>query len=224
MRLLCVALLLIICGCSTKTIHLYNQGYSEDEISHLKDSLVQQGYTVERPDVRVPNEFPNVVIALNPAFSDQDFYRYINQQLIDKGFGTATEFRFAQGQHFYSKNDVGIYLKNPNQLEQPMPPYLRTQYCKTSSGATILFNDNNKFVLEYENNHYDEVLIKLNGEYSFDGTMLTLFPADMAKHAYRLHKEVRETPYGDRPADVFKPIANNSPLGEFNCEFLIIYI
>lgn len=97
MRLLCVALLLIICGCSTKTIHLYNQGYSEDEISHLKDSLVQQGYTVERPDVRVPNEFPNIAIALNPAFSDQDFYRYINQQLIDAGFGAEPNFDLLKG-------------------------------------------------------------------------------------------------------------------------------
>lgn len=223
MRYFLLLLVVLLSACSSKQVHIYNQGYSERQIDFLKTQIEAQGYKVQLPQVAIPREFPQTSLAMNPGFNDTSFYQFLNQLLLVQGYGQASEYRFAQGLHFYSKNEIGLYLKNPDYVVVDMPPYLRTQYCKSSIGATIQFTPQGKFHLEYEVAKVEELQVE-SGQYLFDGKTLDLYSDTLGQISYRLAKEERETPYGLRPADVFKPVKSNHALGSLNCEFLIIYI
>ncbi len=235
-KLCCYFLLFFyLSGCTKTKLHLVNQGYSDKQMNELATALKNQGIDVTLSTISMPKEFPSSAIALNPNFRDSSFLDKIQTILIAQDFEQATELRFAQGNHFYGPNHVGLYLRNELNSNSKMPPYLRTQYCKNAD-STMMFKANGEFILEYEAKNYDDKLQQVHGKYSFNGRKLTLSlhsssnssRNEAKEHTFILHQETRPTPFGDKPADVFKPQNNitekSHTLKQLTCDFLIIYM
>lgn len=218
-------LLLLLCGCQSLTLHITAQGIEPEKLKKLKQSLSEISDDVIVTELSIPPEFPNTVIAANPGYRGYENLAHIRDILWEHQFGDATELRFAQGNHFYLDGNIGVYLRNPSLQGVPnIPPYLRTQYCEFAD-ATLMFNKDNSFELEYED--MDNImgdLLTSKGVWQFNGKQITLFTTQgIQLQHYVLSKQEKETQWGPKPADVYIP-QSTSEITPLNCEFLIIYV
>lgn len=218
-----ITLAFFLTGCAKTQLHLINQGYTNEQLDKLTATLKSQGVNVTMSQVPIPSEFPDSALALNPSFSNIEFINTIQQSLAAHNFSTATLLRFVQGQHFYNTDHAGLYLRNPNNTEILMPPYLRTQFCQDAD-ATIMFKKNGEFIVEYEGSSDENELNKIKGRYDFDGKNLSVKPENFIAQHFVLFKETRSTPFGDKSADVFKAQNKSHSLQPLKCDFLIIYM
>ncbi|XQW83714.1 hypothetical protein ACOYR1_11230 [Thalassotalea piscium] len=225
-----VLLLTILCACSSTKVKLISQGYSTDVIENLVSTLRQAGIETDISTVAIPKTFSDVTLAMNPSYRDLNQLDEIKVILAQQGFSVPQEFRFAQGKHFYTGNNIGLYLKNTNSVTHQPPSYLRTQYCPSADG-TIQFLSDRKFVVEYENqgeDHLqrtgDESFHYIHGDYTFDGKELTLVLTDHSSHHYSFLQQNENTHLGPRPADILIPLDEHEKFSVLNCRFLIIYM
>jgi hypothetical protein len=215
--------ILFLSGCSQTYLHIVNQGYSEQKINALKVKLNKYPIKVFDSSIPIPKAFPASTIATNPNFSDLKLLNSIESELLSLNTNNLTHLTFAQGKHFYSVNHIGLYLRNDDNIKPVMPAYLRTQYCRYAD-ATIMFKGDGRFAVEFEKDAYEDELVIVNGAYTFDGTNLQMITDDNVTQSYIFSKEMKETQFGERPADVYKPKSTLSAIEALNCEFLIIYM
>ena len=168
MKGLLIILLIVLSGCQSPKIYIINQGYSQKQVSSFKNAFKLHGLTVYESQVNIPQEFSDVSFATNIGFSDQKLINQVQSILNKFGLTNADHYRFKQGNHYYSDNNIGVYLKNPNRLDkEDIPPYLTTQNCITAD-ATLQLSKSGEFVLEYENRPYtDDVLYKRSGVWRY---------------------------------------------------------
>jgi len=225
MKVLLIILLLVLSGCQSPKIYIINQGYSENQISSFKQAFKEQGLAVYESQVNIPKEFSDVALATNIGFSDQKLINKVQSILNKSGLTQAEHYRFKQGNHYYSDNNIGIYLNNPNRLnKEDLPPYLTTQNCDFAD-ATLQFIKSGEFVLEYENRPYtDDKLHKTSGFWRYKNNKLTLTGKSIESQAYQQSNETMQTHLGLRPGEVFKPQINTNSLPALNCEFSIVYM
>ena len=216
--------MVFLSGCSHTKVHLVTYGFDLQQRQNILKQFKDKGLDAEFSDATVPLDFPTVSLAMNPNYHDYETIALIDEILQSLNLTREQEFRFAQGRHFYSEKNLGLYIKNPAFKSQPMPPFLRTQYCE-SVDATVQFKPDGQFVIEYERKGTEsEILHYQHGQYQFNGKLLELTSQEFPKFEYVLKKEQRDTYDGVKPADVFYPknLLDRWPLAE--CELLIIYM
>jgi hypothetical protein len=225
MKGLLIILLIVLSGCQSPKIYIINQGYSQKQVSSFKKEFKLHGLTVYESQVNIPQEFSDVSFATNIGFSDQKLINQVQSILNKFGLTNADHYRFKQGNHYYSDNNIGVYLKNPNRLDkEDIPPYLTTQNCITAD-ATLQLSKSGEFVLEYENRPYtDDVLYKRSGVWRYVDSKLTLTGESIESQTYLQSHETMQTHLGLRPGEVFKPQINTNSLPALNCEFSIVYM
>ena len=219
-----IVLLLILSACSTK-VHLITEGYSDEKVNSLQQQLIEKGYQVNVQNIAIPAEFPNSVIAINPSYQNFATINELSTLLDLLSFAPAVERRFGQGRHFYTSNNIGMYLRSPNiNPDDSMPPYLRTQYCKKGD-ANLEFNTNGEFTLETEQYVNDDYALEYNkGKWWLTNRVLTLTLNNGESARFIKTQQQVETHQGMKTADVFIPKKENAELKELSCKFLIIYM
>ena len=216
--------LLLILGCQNPTVHVVQKGYSDTNIAKLISEIELLGFNVKKSDINIPSDFSDSSIAMNPSFTDFTLLQKLNRVLTTLGYSSATEYRFAEGQHFYNKGNLGLYLREPSISPEPnVPPYLRTQFCKYADG-TLQLSKQGVFKLEYENPVARDDLLVFSGTWSFNANQLTLNSKEYDNQIFTMNKEKKSTHMGLKLADVFKPENKNHAFMPFNCEYLIIYM
>ena len=225
MKGLLIILLVLLFGCQSPKIYIINQGYTHNQVSNFKNAFKLQGLSVHESQVNIPQKFSDVSLATNIGFSDQKLINQVQSILNEFGLSNAEHYRFKQGNHYYSDNNIGVYLKNPNRLDkEDLPPYLTTQDCM-SADATLQLNKSGEFVLEYENRPYtDDKLHKILGFWLYVARKLTLTGKSIEPQSYQQSHETMKTHLGLRPGEVFKPQINTNSLPALNCEFSIVYM
>jgi hypothetical protein len=127
-------LIMVFClnACAGKTVYLFNTGYPQDSINQVTAQLMLLGYEVEQVDAEIPPEFPDTAIATHPVFAKPDDLVSIEQILKAQNFPTPHFYQFAQGNHFYGVDNIGLYLRNGEQTK--MPPVMGGKKCKVNAG------------------------------------------------------------------------------------------
>jgi len=224
LKIITIALLVLITACSTH-IHLVTEGYSQQKVTQIRQSLIDSGYKVTTESIVIPKEFPNSVIAVNPSYRSFSTIENLRQLLSQLTAEPAVERRFGQGRHFYTANNIGLYLRNPDFVtEDRMPPYLRTQYCKKGD-ANLEFKSNGEFILEAERLVNDDYVLEYsNGKWQLANRMLTLHLENGTVAKFVKDQQQIETHQGLKPADVFLPKKENEAMKQLSCKFLIIYM
>ncbi|WP_372770958.1 hypothetical protein [Pseudoalteromonas sp.] len=228
MKHLVLLSLFLLTACANTQLHLVTKGYSKSEVAALKTSLSEQlegeKIDVVLSEIAIPKNFPNATLALNPNFNQPEIIARLDNWLVVNGHKTSQEFRFSEGNHYYSKSHLGLYLRKPGTERQvDLPPYLRTQYCDVADG-TLALNKNGQAILEYEltGNGSDKIDV-LNGQWLFVSNQLSV-DFKYLNQTFTLVKEEKQTHLGPRPADVFRPTKQLAKKHILNCEFLIIYM
>ena len=228
MKYLALLSLLLLTACANTQLHLVTKGYSNSEIEALKNSLseqlVDEKIDVVRSSISIPSNFPNASLALNPSFNQPEVIANLDKWLVANGHKTSREFRFSEGNHYYSKAHLGLYIRKPGTEGQvDLPPYLRTQYCDVADG-TLALNKDGEAILEYELiGDGSDIIDTLNGQWLFENNQLSV-DFRTINQTFKLVKQEKETHLGPRPADVYKPMQQLAKKPILNCEFLIIYI
>jgi len=233
LQLLLVATLLLTACQQRPHIYITNQGYSDEQVNRLLDSINKLDADITVTDLSVPEEFSDTAILMHPVSHDPVLLAQIERALLEAQFTMPDYYPFAKGLHFYNQSSVGVYLRNPALTNYyKMPRYLRTQYCNWAD-ATAAFLPNGQFVFEYEllnqskksdkNKEDDFDLQKLEGEWSFaNNGQLQLKSELQTIQRYLLSHAERDTFFGMRPADIFTPQLQSDKLF-LNCELVIIY-
>lgn len=215
--------LLILSACQQRQAILITQGVEPVKVKAIETALIQSGWQVSQSTIAIPAEFPNATIATNPAYRDTQAITEIENILKGQGFAEPTEYKFAEGKHFFSMNNIGIYLRNSEQALQPLPPsFIRTDQC-AAGDATLNLEPQGQAVLEYEKPTNDNFELEQHtGTWAFDGVQLKI-QLNHAQQAFQLTHEQRETWRGPSPADIYTP-TQNSDFKVLNCTFLLIYL
>ena len=214
-------LLLLLTGCSTN-IHLFTQGYPQHKIKQLLQQLRDRGFVVYHSDNTIPLQFQNSVIAVNPQFNQLSLIAQLQDILVQSQFPAATELRFGQGNHFYSADHIGLYLRHPDfKYPAKIPPYIVSRGCNT----TLEFNNNSRFILEITRVGQEQYQLSYQeGRWQYDGKILRLNFSNGDIFIYQRNQEQRTTYQGLRPADVFKPLSGNRSNPSYHCEYEVIYL
>ena len=215
--------LLILSACQQRQAILITQGIEPVKVKAIETALIQSGWQVSKSTIAIPTEFPNTAIATNPAYRDSQAITEIEDLLKGQGFAEPTEYKFAEGKHFFSMNNIGIYLRNSEQALQPLPPdFIRTDHC-TAGDATLNLSPQGQAVLEYERPINDNFELEQHtGTWQFDGAQLSV-TLNRAQQVFKLTHEQRPIWRGLSPADIYTPI-QDSNFKVLNCTFLLIYL
>ncbi|MFY8352225.1 hypothetical protein AAEU29_16915 [Pseudoalteromonas sp. SSM20] len=228
MKQLVLLSFLLLTACVNTQLHLVTKGYSKSEVATLKTSLSEhlenQKIDVVLSEIVIPANFPNATLALNPTYNQPEIIARLDNWLVANGHKTSQEFRFSEGNHYYSKAHLGLYLRKPGTERQvDLPPYLRTQYCDVADG-TLALNKDGQAVLEYELiGDGGDKIDTLSGQWFFADNHLTVDFKNL-RQTFKLAKEEKQTHLGPRPADVYNPTKQLAQKHILNCEFLIIYM
>lgn len=225
MKYILSLLVLFLLGCQNPTIYVVQEGYSDEKITKLVSNIASLGFDVKKSDISIPDNFYDSSIAMHPDFRDFVLLKELHDVLSTLGYSSAREYRFAQGQHFYNKSNLGLYLRNSSVASKPkIPPYLRTQFCKYAEG-TLQFTNKGIYNLEYDNQaDRDGDLLVSTGTWFFHANKLTLISKEYGEQVFTRYNENKETYLGMKPADVYKPKNNDHAFLPFNCSYLIIYM
>lgn len=215
--------LLILSACQQRQAILITQGVEPVKVKAIETALIHSGWQVDQSTIAIPAEFPNAAIATNPAYRDTQAITEIENILKGQGFTELTEYKFAEGKHFFSMNNIGIYLRNSEQVSQPLPPsFIRTDHC-ASGDATLNLTPQGQAVLEYERPINDNFELEQHkGTWDFDGEQLKV-QLNHTQQAFLLTHEQRPIWRGLSPADIYTP-TQDSDFKVLNCTFLLIYL
>ncbi|MBL4915417.1 hypothetical protein L2719_10905 [Shewanella schlegeliana] len=209
----------LLSACAQQQAFLTTQGVSQVKIEALTKQLNEQGWRVTQTNLPIPNEFTNATVAANPAQENQADIEQVVSTLELLGFSDPQTYKFAEGKHFYSIDNIGIYLRTGQTNLQP-PSWLRSDDC-IYGDALLAFNPNGQVTLEHEPTHTEsDRLDSYVGVWVLDGSRLKI-NLSQGEQSYISSNITRRTWRGVSPAQLFTPIekAKFSPL---NCSFIII--
>ncbi|RUO18493.1 hypothetical protein CWE08_11280 [Aliidiomarina iranensis] len=221
---LVIAAAFIVSGCSTPTLYLTTEGYSETQQADLRRQLEALDYAVETTRIEIPEAFPDTTISVNPAFSDIQFLERLAALLEDKTQAAVHSMRFGEGNHAYFGKNIGIYVRNPESKQQRFAnPFLRSAQCPQQDGLLKISNDGS-FQLEFvyyaddeQNLHY------LNGLWRWHESTLSLVFSDGSEQHLQHRRSEVATYQGMCPTDIYTPIHDHSE-AIVNCAYQVIHM
>ena len=215
-------------ACAGKTVYLFNTGYSQDSINQVSEQLILLGYEVEPVTAEIPPEFSDTAIATHPVFTRSDELMLIENILTKSSFPSPTYYQFAQGNHYYGPENIGLYLRNGYQ--KIMPPVMGEKSCKKDGkeiDATFEFFKTGEVKVELEiyiNSEYVEGSNqRLNGKYKLVNDSIQFEFAEFSTSYLPIEQVTVQTHFGERQADhlVFHSKQKNTLIE--GCLFEAIY-
>ena len=214
-----LASLVLLTGCVQRHAFISANGVEPTKLDALSQQLEAQGWQVTLTQLEIPAEFSDTSIAINPAQQNQDAIEQLITLLQQLGFNQPQTYKFAEGKHFYSIDNIGLYIRGSQPAVMP-PNWLRSDNCK--EGDTLLaLSPGGNVTLEHEALDTElEQLDSYQGQWQFDGERLTITLLGQEQH-YSRSDITRTTWRGDSPAQLFTPLkeVEFTPL---NCHFIII--
>lgn len=222
--LLLLATAFLLTACSSPTLYLTTEGYSEAQQAELLKQLESLQYPVETTRIQMPEAFPDTTISVNPGFSDIPLLERLQALLEEHTGNTVHSMRFGEGNHAYFGKNIGIYVRNPESRQQRFAnPFLRSAQCPQQDGLLKINNDGS-FQLEFV--YYadeEQKLHYLNGLWRWhESTLSLLFSDGSEQHLQHRRGEV-STYQGMRPTDIYTP-QNEHSEAIVNCAYQVIHM
>lgn len=214
-----LASVLLLIGCAQQHAFISANGVKPAKLNALGQQLEAQGWQVTLTQLEIPAEFSDTSITMTPAQQNQDAIELLITQLQQLGFNQPQIYKFAEGKHFYSIDNIGLYIRGSQSTAMP-PSWLRSDNC-TAGDTLLALSSGGNVTLEHEALDTElEQLDSYKGQWLFDGETLTIHIMEHQQDYIR--KEImRKTWRGNSPAQLFTPqrISQFTPL---NCSFIII--
>lgn len=217
-----ISAFVLLNGCAAPTVFLTTERLPETERHELIRVLSESGFRVKTTsNVRIPAEFPDVVVATNPANENPEFFGKLEQAIRKLSFEPITYQKFYQQKHYYKGRNVGLYIRGDAE-ELILPPVLRGSE-KTCNGQRMIleFKGKTGISLDIE----EKEITSYAGSYQsvVPDTVYANFKGIGKSVIFRLSKVSVKTYAGMKTADKLVVIKSDNGVLPIGCEFMIIY-
>ncbi|MGM0430420.1 MAG: hypothetical protein ACQEQ2_09020 [Pseudomonadota bacterium] len=211
----------LLAGCSTPTVFLTTEKISKRGHLELLTALSDYGFKVKvTSNVRIPEEFPDVVVATNPANETQEFFDKLEQVLRQKDYSPVSYQKLYQQKHYYKGRNVGLYIRGDAE-ELVLPPVLRGSE-ETCNGQ--------RMILEFKAEAAVNLDIEQHDITSYTGSYQSVLPdtvyanfEDMKELVTFKFSQVEVKTYaGMKTADKLVVSKSKNTVLPVGCEFMII--
>ena len=218
-----IAASILLSACSTPTVYLVTEGVSDAEQATLKTKLEQLNYRVERSNIAIPESFAHNTIAVNPGYQNVTKLEAIEQLLLTHTGNRANIQRFGEGNHLYFRNNIGVYVRNSENIQAFPNPFLRSAQCSEQDGV-LNIKSNGRFHLEYVYYHDEaQILHGLNGAWQWQNGVLHLHFSDGTVQRYQHLRSKVQTYQGANPSDQYIPQETHAS-AIVNCSWQIVHM
>ncbi|WP_199611100.1 hypothetical protein [Flocculibacter collagenilyticus] len=213
--------LLILTGCSSVHVHIANEGYSEEKVTSITSQLEQEGYKVSLVDFSIPSYFEDTALLYSPSLKNERALTNIKKVLSESGISVQQENNLGQNKQFYTKNNIGLYLRNAKNRQHYPPAFLISKPCG-KKGGLVQFSRNGSALIETDifiNGDYETV--KQQAKWQYDGKILNIFVDNASPTSFIYKDEIVPTHIGPRQADTFELITSNVEVAGLQCSLSI---
>ncbi|WP_417448116.1 hypothetical protein [Idiomarina abyssalis] len=219
--LIFLAMIALLIGCTSPTVFLTTEQLSEKERKSLVTALSKNGFKIKSTSgVRVPKEFPDVVIATNVANENPEFFVKLENIIQQQNLGAISYQKFYQQKHYYKGRNVGLYIRGDAE-ELMLPPVLR--------GSEKSCNDQ-RMILEFKGKTEVSLDIEAEEITSYTGIYQSVLPdtvyanfEDMKEPVTFKFSQVEVKTYaGMKTADKLVVTKSENKVLPVGCEFMII--
>lgn len=209
---------LLLSGCSTQTLHIFESGLDEGTRANLVQALEKRDIHYRFTELPVPLQYESAQLNIPPMTSGDKWLRDIEYVVKKIGFDTLTISEFNMEGHRYTPNNAGLYLVQ-NRAAQALPDLLFAHQCKDDSIQLQL----------KPNGHWQQVGTEYRGRWIYKSNSLTLtWHEKSEQHPYQQvyaeHEHTVQTLQGPKPAKTFtRQQLFDGPVPVFNCDLQVIF-
>ncbi|MAO68536.1 MULTISPECIES: hypothetical protein [Idiomarina] len=219
--LIFLAMIALLIGCTSPTVFLTTEQLSEKERKSLVTALSKNGFKIKSTSgVRVPKEFPDVVIATNVANENPEFFVKLENIIQQQNLGAISYQKFYQQKHYYKGRNVGLYIRGDAE-ELMLPPVLRGSEKSCNDQRMILeFKGKTEVSLDIE----DEEITSYTGSYQsvLPDTVYANFEDMKEPVTFKFSQVEVKTYAGMKTADKLVVTKSENAVLPVGCEFMII--
>jgi hypothetical protein len=102
---------LVCCGCASQpTLYIYAKYLDENQKQKIKDKLQVQNYHIEFNSYDFPTSITQSTMLYSLLLMDPEVIDKAEKSLSDLGFHIARSQGLTEGNHWYTKNSIGVFL------------------------------------------------------------------------------------------------------------------
>ena len=114
-RLTKLFILGLLTACTSQTqVHIFTVEIEEPEINQLSNLLEEKGFDVRPNSLPVPTRITRHTVIFPAIVQDFSIVELIESTMDYAGYPDARLILESEANHFFSTNNIGIYLINPN--------------------------------------------------------------------------------------------------------------
>ena len=204
-------------ACQSPHVYLVAKGIEKGLVQDVQQSFQNAGYDVTLTDIEIPIYLSDAAISVSPVLDNSKILTDIQSVLRREGFSYISVYQLAEGNHRYTKSNIGVYLRG--QGYKPMPPVMSAEVCNSVT-ATVEFFPENDFTLEIE---LSSELSIFTGVYSRVDDDIRLAFANGATQTYSLKSTQIKTAFGYKEAVLMDLLFQSTKILPANCQFITIY-
>lgn len=152
--------LILLTGCTSTNIYLYRKYLSSDEEAVLIRDLKKAGFTVESNDFSFPDGVQSSRILYSPFLKDASDISKVQNILAAIGWRAPLQQPLVEGNHWYSKNSIGLMIIppgiDPNDKVLNLTNKFTSSNCLISAELTLKPNGQYYFGYEEDPNEFHE--------------------------------------------------------------------
>ncbi|MGM0526034.1 MAG: hypothetical protein ACQEQ8_07565 [Pseudomonadota bacterium] len=134
---------LVLVGCSSAPSIYLNERYLTDEnTASVREKLSEEGYNVTTVNIPFPTSVSNSTVMYSPLLSAEATLDTVVKALEQQGYTSLNVIPLKQGNHWYKKNSVGLYLLPPGikslaASDQQFAQQYRSEGCSDKSSLQL---------------------------------------------------------------------------------------
>lgn len=156
MKFLSVLILSIaLMACSSTEVHLYTRYLSDTEIEKISSELDKVNFKVINNTLAFPEKINQSTLLYSPFIKGEKTLELLIKSLSDIGWVIPNVEALVSGNHWYSKDSVGLFLlpegvkQNDKIANQDLVNNYESRNCNTN--VNIRLNKNNTYQLSFTN-------------------------------------------------------------------------
>ena len=221
-----------LASCATRQdVHVFNQGYSDTEVQAVVAALRESGFRPRPNALAVPDGIRASSIIYPPIVEDFNTVALLRDTLSAAGHPKLELIYETRGEHFYSTENIGLYLVNPDytkpeeknssdQLsESPVLSHIYYSNCETVEAELSLFGQSTALleVIEWSERTGRERSRVFDGQWSRTDSTLTFELFDEGEMVFGYSEFDGKDDYGRFYGIDLVSIENNSELA--TCDY-----
>lgn len=117
-KILLLLFISLLSSCvSPVEVYIYSRGISDDEVERVANQLAIEGFEVKPSSIEIPEAITSNSIIYSPIILDLSDINLTRSVLTSMGYVNVSLVQGSEANHFYSKNNFGLYLINPNFIQ-----------------------------------------------------------------------------------------------------------